>query len=172
MACVIIAAQDTLPFAEKMLQEYNTEDAISLTIALSLLACFLKTLIDANLNAWSNVARDKAIAKENDREYENKKGKKKGCKNRLSERELLSNAWFGGPCGLLAPVVKWHKVRKPMFLLGYCCRCCTGVCVSLLALLVYLVLGLPRIVFHWSSAKDVMLRFVEWSEQFRSVLHF
>ena len=53
---MVIAAQDTLPFAEKMLQEYNTEDAISLTIALSLLASFLKILIDANLNAWSNVA--------------------------------------------------------------------------------------------------------------------
>ena len=159
-----------VPFAEKMLQEYNTEDAISLTIALSLLASFLKILIDANLNAWSNVAREKAIAEENDREHENKKGKKKGGKNRISERGMPGLV-VRVDC-YIALVVKWHKVRKPMFLLCYCCRCCTGVCVSLIALLVYLVLGLPRIVFHWSSAKDVMLNFVEWSEQFRSVLHF
>ena len=158
-----------------MLQEYNVEDAISLSIALTLLGSFLtfvKILFDANLKAWSNLSKDKAIAIENEKGQENKKGKKKGGKNRISERELLSNAWFGGPFGLLAILLKRHKIRKPLFVLFYCCRCSMGVFISLLALFIYLLFGLPRVVLHWSSAKDIMLHFIEWSEQYRTVLNF
>ena len=98
-----------------------------------------------------------------------KRGEKKS--RRISERELLGNALFGGPCGLLAMVVEWHKV-KPLFVGGYLCRSQTGAGVCLLVLLLYLVLALPHTVAHWSSAKDLMLHFLEWSEQFRSVLLF
>ena len=140
-----------------MLQEFSTEDVISLTISLSLLGsflCFLKFLIDANQRAWSNICKDKALAP-----------KKKVT--RIPEAELLRNAWFGGLWGLLAMVVKRHKVRKLGFVTGYMCR---SVC--LLVLLLYLVLALPHIVTHWSSAKDLMLHVVMWSEQFHSFLLF
>ena len=149
-----------------MLEQFTTEYVISLAFYLSLLGsflCFLKFLTDANLRAWSNICKDKAWARE-------KRGEKKA--RRIPERELLGNAWFGGPCGLLAMVVEWHKVRKPLFVGGYLCRSLTGACVCLLVLLLYLVLALPHTVAHWSSAKDLMLHFLEWSEQFRSVLLF
>ena len=149
-----------------MLQQFTTEDVISLAFSLSLLGsflCFIKFVTDANLRAWSNICKDKALARE-------KRGEKKA--RRLSERELLGNAWFGGPCGLLAMVVEWHKVRKPLFVCGYLSRSLTGAGVCLLVLLLYLVLALPHTVAHWSSAKDLMLHFLEWSKQFRSVLLF
>ena len=145
-----------------MLQEFSTEDVISLAISLSLLGsflCFLKFLIDANRRAWSNICKDKALAP-----------KKKVT--RIPEAELLGNAWFGGPWGLLAMVVKRHKVRKLGFVSGYMCRSVTGGSVCLLVLLLHLLLALPHIVTHWSSAKDLMLHVVMWSEQFRSFLLF
>ena len=114
----------------------NAEDAFSLFMALTLLlvlCSFLKILIYTNLKAWSNLSKDKAIAMKN---------KKWGDKNRTPERDLLSDAWFGGPLGLVAILLKRHKIRKPLFLLHYCSRCSVGVFISLPALLilVYFVL--------------------------------
>jgi uncharacterized membrane protein YsdA (DUF1294 family) len=145
-----------------MLQQFTTEGVISLAFSLSLLGsflCFLKFLADANLRAWSNIRKDKALAR-------------RRRASRTPESELLGNAWFGGPCGLLAMVVEWHKVRKPLFVGGYLCRSLTGAGVCLLVFLLYLVLALPHTVAHWSSAKDLMLHFLEWSKQLRSVLLF
>ena len=153
-----------------MLQEYNTEDAISLVITISLLCsllCFLKLLIDANRTAWSDLSRDKDIAEENS------KVKKKGEKRqRISENKLLCRAWFGGLGGLMAILWRWHKVRKRMFLLCYCSRCLIGVCIVMITLIVYLLLLLPRFVMHWPYGRDVMLHFAEWSDKLRTVLHF
>ena len=156
-----------------MLQEYRTEDVVTLIVALNLLGsflCFVKLLINANLNAWSNIVTDKAIAEEED---ENNKGKKKrGKRMRIPEKRLWRDAWFGGTCGLVAMVWRWHKVRKPLFLLRYCCQCCIGVFITVTALFLYLVLALPHVVLYWASAKDLLLHFAEWSEQLRPVLHF
>ena len=145
--------------AYEMLQKYNTEDVISFVIAVSLLAsylCYVKFLINANWKAWSNVSNE---------------AKKK--ESRIPERELLRDAWFGGPCGAVAMCKKWHKVRKCReFLLPYYCRCCVGVYIMLIAHVVYLIFALPHIVHYWPTAKHVMLHFIEWSEELRSTLYF
>lgn len=150
-----------------MLQIHITEDVITLITALSLLGsfvCFVTILIKANLNAWSNITKDKAMA-----EKDKKKGERK---HRIPERELLRDAWFGGTCGIVALVWKWHKVRKPWFLLRYCFHCSIGVMITMTALFLYLVLGLSHIVFYWTPSKDVLLHFAEWSEEMRQVLKF
>ena len=133
-----------------MLEKYATEEIIYLAFFTSLLLsflCFLKCLTD-NRKAWSNIRRDKALAIKD--------------KFRISEAELLGNAWFGGLCGLLAMVIVWHKVKKPSFVCGYLCRTLIGATVCLLVLLLYAVLALPPIVSHWSSARNFVL-FLEWS---------
>ena len=160
-----------------MLQEFGSEDVVSLAVSLSLLGsfvCFLKILIDANLRAWRERGReDKDLAVTAGRDKKRQGGGGRGGKvTRISEQELLGNAWFGWPCGILAMLIRRHKIRKWNFLLCYCSRALTGVCVTLASLLLYLVLALPQIVGHWDSAKDLVLHFVEWSEQFRSILFF
>ena len=63
-----------------MLEQFTTEDVISLAFSLSLLGsflCFLKFLKDANLRAWSNICKDKAWARE-------KRGEKRGKRNILT----------------------------------------------------------------------------------------
>ena len=160
-----------------MLQEFGSEDVVSLAVSLSLLGsfvCFLKILIDANLRAWRNIWKDKdlAVAAGRDKKRRGGGGGGGGKVTRISEQELLGNAWFGWPCGILAMLIRRHKIRKWNFLLCYCSRALTGVCVTLASLLLYLVLALPQIVGHWDSAKDLVLHFVEWSEQFRSILFF
>ena len=147
--------------AYEMLQKYNTEDVISLVIAASLLGsyfCFVKFLINANLKAWSIMSKDKVAAIKN--------------KTRTPEKELLCDAWFGGPCGVVAMRKNRHKVRKCEFLLHYYCRCCAGVCIVVMAHVVYLIFALPHIVHYWPAARHVMLHFVEWSEELRSTVYF
>ena len=155
-----------------MLQEFGSEDVVSLAVSLSLLGsfvCFLKILIDANLRAWRE---DKDLAVTAGRDKKRQGGGGGGKVTRISEQELLGNAWFGWPCGILAMLIRRHKIRKWNFLLCYCSRALTGVCVTLASLLLYLVLALPQIVGHLDSAKDLVLHFVEWSEQFLSILFF
>ena len=45
-----------------MLQEFGSEDVVSLAVSLSLLGSFVKILIDANLQAWRNIWKDKDLA--------------------------------------------------------------------------------------------------------------
>ena len=155
-----------------MLQEFGSEDVVSLAVSLSLLGsfvCFLKILIDANLRAWRE---DKDLAVAAGRDKKRQGGGGGGKVTRISEQELLGNAWFGWPCGILAMLIRRHKIRKWNFLLCYCSRALTGVCVTLASLLLYLVLALPQIVGHWDPAKDLVLHFVECRQQFRSILFF
>ena len=112
----------------------------------------MKILTDANLDAWTKISRDKELAKEVKRKKDEKRrGGKVRIPQRISERELLSTAWFGGPCGLVAMFV---KIRKPMFLLGYCCRCIAGVCLVCVAL---------YITFYWASVRyrPIIMHFIE-----------
>ena len=140
-----------------MLQEFGSEDVVSLAVSLSLLGsfvCFLKILIDANLQAWRNIWKDKDLAVTAGRDKKRRGGG--GKVTRITEQELLGNAWFGWPCGILAMLIRRHKIRKWNFLLCYCSRALTGVCVTLVSLLLYLVPALPQIVGHWDSAKDLV----------------
>ena len=135
-----------------MFEKYTTEESISLAFFTSLLLsflCFLQFLTDSNRKAWSNICRDKALAMKD--------------KFRIPEDELMGNARFGGLCGLLAMVAVWHKVKKPWFVCGYLCRTLIGATACLLILLLYAVLALPPIVSHWSSARNFVLTFLEWS---------
>ena len=116
---------------------------MSLIETLCCLGCILyhvKILIDANHEAWTKISLDKELAKEVKRkENEQKRGAKVQIPRRISERELLSTAWLGGPSGLAAMFVKRHKTRKPMFLLCYCCRCIAGVSVCLVLIAPFLL---------------------------------
>ena len=38
-----------------------------------------------------------------------------GKVTRISEQELLGNAWFGWPCGILAMLIRRHKIRNGTF---------------------------------------------------------
>ena len=143
----------------------HTEAAMSLIeyiiVALCLLFLyFMKILItDANLDAWTKISQDKELAKEVKRKKDQKRrGGNVRIPQRISERELLSTAWFGGPCGLVAMFVKRHKIRKPMFLLGYCCRCIAGVCLVCVAL--FLTLSLMS---YWASVtyRYNIMRFIK-----------
>lgn len=151
----------------RWLNDFDTKDAIVFIVTLVVLY-FVKFLIEANLNAWSKISKDKNLAKEIGKKEEKKrKGDKVHIPQRISEKELKSTAWFGGPSGLLAMIVRRHKIKKPMFLLGYCCRCSAGICLVLIVLFLYLILSLPYIVFYWPSARHgVMMHLVDWSEQF------
>ena len=90
-------------------------------LAVVLVLCFL------NWKAWSNMWKDKDAAKEN--------------QWRIPERELLCDALFGWPCGLMAMYMSRHKVRKPEFLILYYCCCCFGV-------VIYIIIGYLLLVFH------------------------
>ena len=126
----------TVKMRDWMIHAFNTEDAMSLIVALCLEGFFLCFVIAANLEAWTKISRDKDLAMEVERrEEERRRGRNVQIPRRISERELLSTAWFGGPCGLVAMFVKRHKIRKPMFLLGYCCRCIAGVSLCLVLLI-------------------------------------
>ena len=142
-----------------MLPKYNTEDVISLVIAISLLAsyvCFVRFLFNACRKAWSNMSKDKEAAI--NKEW------------RIPEEELLHNAWFGF-CGAIAMCIKWHKVRKCEFRQTYCCRCCAGICIVVVAHVVYLVFALS-LLHYWPATKHMILYLAEWSEELRSTLQF
>ena len=102
-----------------MLQEFGSEDVVSLAVSLSLLGsfvCFIKILIDANLRAWRNIWKDKDLAVTAGRDKKRRGGAGGGGKvTRISEQELLGNAWFGWPCGILAMLIRRHKIRNGTF---------------------------------------------------------
>ena len=83
--------------------------------------------ICANLKAWSNMWKDKDAAIANHW--------------RISERELLCDALFGWPCGLIAMRMSRHKVQKPEFLrrYRYCCR---------LGVVIYIIIVCLLFVLH------------------------
>ena len=81
-----------------MLQEFGSEDVVSLAVSLSLLGsfvCFLKILIDANLRAWRERGRedkDLAVTAGRDKKRQGGGGGGGGKVTRISEQELLGNA--------------------------------------------------------------------------------